>query len=69
MKKQVRCNSGLMGWQARLRTVYSSFEEFKSYSEMYGNHRRLGFKTPETAWRANPLIQGSVDPCDYRKVN
>jgi hypothetical protein len=66
--RQVRCQSGLMGWQQRLRTVYASFEEFSSYCEVYGNHTRLGYRTPAGAWRANPMVQGSVNPSDYRRV-
>jgi hypothetical protein len=63
--KQVICRSGLKGWQARLRSVYGSFEEFISYCDAYGNHTRLGFSTPALAWAANPVIQGSVNPVDY----
>lgn len=66
--KRVICRSGLRGWQARLRSVYSSFEEFSSYCELYGNHTRLGYASPVTAWRANPVVQGSVNPTDYRRV-
>lgn len=66
--RQVKCLSGLMGWQSKLRKVYSSKEEFLAYCDIYGNHRRLGFETPEEAWEANPLIQGSIDPSDYRKL-
>ena len=66
--RAVRCRSGLLGWRARLRKVYSSFDEFLSYCEIYANHIRLRFGTPEEAWAANPVIEGSVDPCDYRRV-
>jgi hypothetical protein len=66
--KQVKCKSGLTGWQARLRKVYDSFVEFSRLCEIYNLHIRLGYKSPETAWRYNPTIQGSVNPSDYRKA-
>ena len=67
--KQVKCQSGLKGWQSRLRPVYSSFDEFFAYCDCYGIHSRLGYDSPESAWDANPVVQGSVDPSDYRKVS
>jgi hypothetical protein len=63
--KRVTCKSGLKGWQARLRKVYSSLSEFIAYCSTYGNHIQLGYETPEEAWEANPVIQGSVNPSDY----
>jgi hypothetical protein len=66
--KHVICRSGLRGWQQRLRSVYSSLQEFAAYCEVYANHTRLGYATPATAWRANPVVQGSVNPSDYRRV-
>ena len=57
-----------MGWQAHLQSFYKSFEEFQGYSAMLGLHSRLKFKTPEDAWKVNPLVQGSVNPGDYRRV-
>jgi hypothetical protein len=68
MRNNVRCRSGLKGWQGRLREVYSDYEEFRGYAESYGLHLSLGYKTPENAWRANPVVQGSVSPGDYCKV-
>jgi hypothetical protein len=65
---RVKCQSGSKGWQQKLQTVYSSFSEFANYCFMYNNHARLGFASPEEAWKANPIIQGSVNPTDYRKV-
>ncbi len=67
-KTKVVCRSGLTGEQYRLRDSYQNFEEFKAFAEMYGIHTRLGYKTPETAWRANPLVQSSVEPRDLCKV-
>ena len=66
--KRVRCQSGIMGWQGRLRDQYTSIEPFRCYAEMYGLHLRLGFKSVEEAWETNPLIQGSIDPSDYSRV-
>ncbi len=69
MKKiHVKCRSGLMGEQYRLQDSYDNFEHFQAYAEMYGIHIRLRYKTPATAWRANPLIQSSVEPRDLCKV-
>jgi hypothetical protein len=66
--KTVTCNSGLKGWRDRLRKVYSDLEEFIAYDELYGLAERLGFKSAKLAWVANPLVEGSVEPDDYRKV-
>lgn len=59
---------GVKGWQEKLQKVYSSFDEFASYSAIYGIAQRLGYKNVATAWRANPTIEGSVYPEDLRKV-
>ncbi len=67
--KQVICKSGSKGWQTNLQNNYSSFEEFESYSDMYALAERLGYKSAKTAWNKNPLIQGSTNPSDFRKVN
>lgn len=64
--RRVKCDSGLPGWQCRLRENYSSYDEFEAFSETYGLAERLGFDSPLDAWDANPLIQGSVEPSDYR---
>jgi hypothetical protein len=66
--KQVKCKSGLTGWQCRLQKNYFSFEEFEKYSEIYGVAKRLGYESSEEAWEANPIIQGSVNPSDLRVV-
>lgn len=67
--KRVICKSGIEGWQGKLRKEYFDFEEFERYSTMYGLHTRLGYKSPATAWRANPTVMGSVIPSDYCKVS
>lgn len=66
--KRVKCKSGSQGWQCRLQKNYDSFEEFAYYSEIYGIHVRLGFDTAEAAWKANPLIRGSIIPSDLEVV-
>jgi len=66
--KQVRCRSGLRGWQGRIQEVYATFSEFADWCNNYNNHVRLGFGSPAEAWDANPMVQGSVNPADYRKV-
>lgn len=66
--KAVKCKSGAIGWQSKLKGVYKSLEEFKAYDEMYSIANRLGFKSADKAWEANPLIQGSTNPSDLRVV-
>jgi hypothetical protein len=66
---QVRCRSGLMGWRARLRNNYpGGFTDWLYFADMWGLEQRLGFKTAQAAWRANPVVEGSVNPSDFRKV-
>lgn len=55
-------------WIAKLQDNYDNFEEFLSYDEVYNLSKRLGFETSEEAWEANPTIQGSVDPADFKIV-
>ena len=66
--KQVTCKSGLKGSQSRLRNRYDSLAEFQAYSDAYGLAARLGYKTDAAAWKANPVVQGSVEPSDFCKV-
>lgn len=68
MLKRVTCRSGLNGCQRRLHEDYADLEEFRNYSRMYGIAKRLGFRSAISAWRANPLIEGSVEPSDLRRV-
>jgi len=56
-------------WRSKLQDNYESLEEFKVYAETYGLHDRLGYPTPEAAWIANPWVQGSVNPGDFKKVD
>ena len=66
--ERVRCRSGVSGSRYRLRDNYYSYQEWENYAEMYGLHTRLGFKSPKTAWRANPLVESSTIPSDCCKV-
>lgn len=52
-------------WTSRLRANYADYEEFEHYSDTYGLHTRLGYKTPQAAWEANPMVKGSVNPEDF----
>lgn len=62
--KWVICKSGSNGWQAKLHSIYSNYQEFCSYDSMYGIASRLGFSDPKIAWATNPRIQGSIEPKD-----
>ncbi len=67
--KRVKCDSGIEGWQCSLHKNYDNdFEQFKGYDEMHGVAKHLGFRSAKAAWKANPTIQGSVIPSDFRKV-
>ena len=63
---RVRCKSGLRGDCRQLQTTYADFAEFARYCETFGLHTRLGFHTAEDAWDANPVIESSVLPSDFR---
>ena len=65
---RVKCKSGITGWRNRLRKNYADYGEFEYYSNLRGLHTRLGYKSPKTAWRYNPMVEGSVNPSDFRKV-
>jgi hypothetical protein len=65
---RVRCQSGLFGHRNRLRFDYRNYAEFKTYSETFGLAGRLGFASALAAWRANPIIEGSIEPSDFRLV-
>ena len=56
-------------WTAKLRDNYNNNKElWESYSEEFGLAQRLGFKSAEEAWEANPTIQGSAHPNDFQVV-
>lgn len=62
MKTVVTKPRKVKGWQERLKKVYQSFEEFASHCDIYGIHTRLGYNNVRTAWRAYPMVEGSVYP-------
>ena len=67
--KRETCDSGTRGcWRSRLRANYQSFAEFLSYAQIYNLPQRLGYKSALAAWRANPIVQGSTNPSDYRRA-
>jgi hypothetical protein len=67
--RQVFCKrTGNRGWQARVQDVYNTLEIWQHYCEIYTHHKVHGFKTPESEWKANPMIEGSVNPGDRRRV-
>lgn len=66
--KQVRCKSGLIGSQEKLQKRYVDFSEFKSYCNIYGVHKRLGYVSMKACWESNPTIQSSVHPSDLSVV-
>ena len=66
--KQIICKSGIRGWQAKLHSLYQNEKEWVEYCSVYHLHKRLGYKTPENAWKSNPTIRGSVNASDYCKV-
>lgn len=68
MRHNVKCTSGLIGWQGRLQENYANYEQFEAYAAIYSLHLRLGYEDSRAAWEANPVVQGSVNPSDYRKV-
>lgn len=65
---RVRVTSGLIGYRCRLRASYDSFEQFEVFSEIYGLAERLGYLSAQAAWDANPVIEGSTIPSDFRVV-
>ncbi len=65
---RVRTLSGSWGWRSRLRAQYRNYTEFAPNSAAYGLARRLGYPSAAAAWNANPVIEGGVNPSDYRKV-
>jgi hypothetical protein len=66
--KRVKCQSGIEGAQEKLHNLYSSYEDFHAWSDIYGLAKRLGYKSAETAWKTNPTVEFSTNPSDYRKV-
>ena len=65
-KERIYMKSGIKKWSDRLQNVYASFAEFLHYNQIYNLAARLGYETGQEAWLANPLVEGSVIPEDYR---
>ena len=67
--KTVTCKSGNTGWQAHLHDIFLDYEDFRKHSDTYNLATRLGYTDSLTAWNANPVVEGSHNPSDYRKVS
>ena len=68
MKTVITKRMRVKGWQEKLQKNWNTFEQFAAASDIYGIAKRLGYKSNETAWKANPMVEGSVYPEDLRKV-
>lgn len=56
-------------WTSKLRKNYdNNYAQFQAYDETYGVAKRLGYRSAKAAWDANPTIQGSTDPRDFKVV-
>lgn len=67
-KKIVTCKSGAIGIRQKLQTIYDDYQDFLIFNKMYFMHERLGFNSPLDLWNANPTVEGSCDPTDFRIV-
>jgi len=56
-------------WHGNLRDQYQSQADFNAFSKTYALAARLGFSSEKAAWSANPKIQGSTNPADYRLLS
>ena len=66
--RRVKCKSGIFGKRHRLRLSYENVYEFLWYADQYGLAKKLGYSTARGAWKANPVVEYSVNVGDYRKV-
>jgi hypothetical protein len=66
--KRVKCQSGIEGSQEKLHKIYTGYKEFFAYSELFGLAKKLGYKSPEAAWKANPTVESSSEPSAYLKA-
>ncbi|MGC2234078.1 MAG: hypothetical protein WBA09_21440, partial [Candidatus Acidiferrum sp.] len=56
-------------WKMRLQDSYDGdFKQWEAYDRVYNLAQRLGFKSAQEAWQANPTIQGGVNPADFSVV-
>lgn len=67
-RRRVRCLSGVKGERSRLQSRYANGHDWHAYSTIYGLAARLGFSSEWAAWNANPVIESSVNPGDFRVV-
>ena len=67
-KKIVKCDSGEIGVQQKLRTIYDDYQDFLVYDKMFNIAKRLGYDNPKKLWDDNPLVQGSSKPSDFKIV-
>ena len=65
-KKIVKCDSGEIGVQQKLRTIYDDYQDFLVYDKMFNIAKRLGYDNPKKLWDDNPLVQGSSNPSDFK---
>lgn len=55
-----------MGSRYHLRYAYTDFSEWEQFSDIYGLAKRLGYDSALDAWVANPIVEGSINPSDFR---
>jgi hypothetical protein len=67
-EQEVTCRSGERGWRGRLKDCYDFYEQWERYCGYYGLARLLGYDWPSDAWIANPLVECSTNPTDFRVV-
>ena len=46
-KKIVKCDSGEMGVQQKLRTIYDDYQDFLVFDKMFNIAKRLGYDNPK----------------------
>jgi hypothetical protein len=64
---RIRTFTGIMGWRGKLQVVYRTLNEWKFYARTYKLHRKLR-GSMQGLWNENPVIEGSVNPLDFRRV-
>lgn len=70
MKKIDKKNNLTEMWKEKLQKNYDNdYNQFVEYDKIYNIAKRLGFKSAQEAWKANPLIQGSTNPNDLKVMN
>jgi len=56
-------------WTGKLQNSYTDFDEFQSFDTIYHITERLGYDDPERLWNDNSVIQGSVNPADFKIIS